>query len=269
DERTGTLMKVAGWSIPARGDAPSRRTVVLVHGYADAKVGAIAWAPVWVGLGFNVLAIDLRAHGESGGRVCSGGYWERHDVAQVVSEWTARNPDATREVYLFGASMGAAVAIAAAELLTRPEADRPAAGDAATAAVMSPVAGVVLDSPFADFAAASAAHFELLGLPGGPVRRWALRLAGWTAQADFAAVRPVDLIPRVGCPVLVLAAGDDPYVTPAEAAAIERATVGRGDGSSYHRFDGVEHLMAVVADPDGYRGAIEGFVRGRSAVGPS
>src|SRR4051812_42836510 len=41
------------------------RCVVMLHGYADAKVGVIAWAPLWHSLGFNILAIDLRAHGES------------------------------------------------------------------------------------------------------------------------------------------------------------------------------------------------------------
>ena len=45
DELSGRPLKLAGWWMahPAGGD----RTVVLIHGYADAKVGTIAWAPTW------------------------------------------------------------------------------------------------------------------------------------------------------------------------------------------------------------------------------
>src|SRR4051812_46591822 len=49
DLRTGKPLKLAGWWMPyphAQG-----RCVVLVHGYADGKIGAIAWAPLWHGLG--------------------------------------------------------------------------------------------------------------------------------------------------------------------------------------------------------------------------
>src|SRR5438874_9248005 len=57
DERTGEKLQIAGWWIPhARANG---RCVVLLHNYGDAKVGAIAWAPIWNELEFNILAIDL------------------------------------------------------------------------------------------------------------------------------------------------------------------------------------------------------------------
>src|SRR5215208_1856185 len=46
DVKTGERLKLAAWWIPA-ADPETDRCVVLLHGYADAKVGAIAWAPVW------------------------------------------------------------------------------------------------------------------------------------------------------------------------------------------------------------------------------
>src|SRR5262245_41285289 len=45
DEATAKNLKLVGWWIPH--PAGGAKTVVLLHGYADAKVGAIAWAPTW------------------------------------------------------------------------------------------------------------------------------------------------------------------------------------------------------------------------------
>src|SRR5205823_2216703 len=92
------------------------RCAVLLHGYGDAKVGAIAWAPTLHALGFNILALDLRAHGESDGRYCTARYFERHDVSQVIDELKRQRPADVRRVVMFGISMGAAVAAAVAVL---------------------------------------------------------------------------------------------------------------------------------------------------------
>src|SRR4051812_23751287 len=40
DERTGGKLRIAAWWLPC---GSSTRTMLLIHGYADAKVGGIAW----------------------------------------------------------------------------------------------------------------------------------------------------------------------------------------------------------------------------------
>src|SRR4051794_27138721 len=44
DERTQGRLNIAAWWIPA-AVATSDRCAVIVHGYADSKIGGIAWAP--------------------------------------------------------------------------------------------------------------------------------------------------------------------------------------------------------------------------------
>ena len=248
----GGKLKLAAWWMPA--DKPSEKTVILVHGYADAKVGALAWAPAWHEVGFNILGIDLRAHGDSEGTLCTGGFAERHDLEQVVHQIIARKPQETQTLALFGASLGAAAVAGAAALLAP-------AGEPASA---SPIlAGVVLESPFADFRSASTSHFQQLGLPVGRIAKMALRHAERLTSARFADVRPVDLIGRIGCPLLVLAADDDAYLNGEEFAAIAHAVAARPAASGvsvYRRFEGIEHLMAVVVEPSAYRETLKRFL---------
>ena len=254
DERTGQSLRLAAWWIPtAVGGPPSENCVVLLPGYADAKVGVIAWAPVWHVLGFSILALDPRAHGDSEGRESTAGYFERHDVNQVIDRLRGERPAATRHVVLFGASLGAAVAVAAA-------------------ALRDDVAAVVLESPFTDFRAASAAHMDLLGLPGGYLQSAALRLAEWMSGAKFDDVRPIDLLRSVRCPAFVIAPTDDVFLGPDDAAAFEIALAARPPGSGpgeIWRVEGARHLLGVHADEEVYAQRLQQFLAaalGRSLI---
>jgi len=234
DEQTGGRLRLAAWWLPCPQPATGR-TCVLVHGYVDAKVGAIAWAPVLLDAGWHVLAIDLRAHGESGGTHVTAGFHERHDLGQVINELRAARPQQTAQVALFGLSMGTAVC-------------------AATAAMRDDLAAVVLDSPFADYREAVAVHFRLLGLPGGVVLRLAMALAAWRSGADFAAVAPARTLRTVRCPVLLIAGGRDPFLLTGQAASLV------GSRGEVFNVPDVGHLMAYPSDPPAYRTLVRDFL---------
>jgi uncharacterized protein len=240
DERNGRRLRLAGWWIPA-GQATDR-CVIFLHGYADAKVGAIAWAPVWHALGFNILALDLRAHGESAGVYCTGGYWERHDVSQVIDELRSERPAETRHLVLFGVSIGAAVA-------------------AATAAMRTDLSAVILESPFADFRHAAMAHMERLGAPGRPFQKLALTLAQKIGDCDFGAVRPVETIKQIPCPLMIIAPDGDTMVAAEDQRAIEQALRSR-DRPDADVLWPVQtgHLLALHAEPEEYERRLRAFL---------
>jgi hypothetical protein len=249
DSRTGEPLRLAAWWMPhPQADG---RCAVIVHDYADAKVGAIAWGPTWHAVGCNVLAIDLRAHGQSDGAACTAGDAERHDLADVLDQLRAERPGEARQVVLFGIGLGAAAAVGAAAL-------REGVADA-----------VVLESPFADFRTAARAHFDLLGLPGGFIRSASVRLAAWMAGAEFAKVRPVDLLAHVACPVMVIAPTEDVFVSTDETAEFERAIASRTNArDDYWRVNGARHLEALYLAPDDYRERLRSFVDGATIATP-
>lgn len=240
DERDGRKLKIAAWWIPASG--PSAKCAILIHGYADAKVGGIAWSPLLHSLGFNLLAIDLRAHGESGGRETTAGYWERHDVEKVMDQMRQRWPGETREVILFGVSLGAAIAAAVGER-------------------RDDIKAVILESPYADYRSAVRAHAKLMGMPGELFVRPGIRMAEWLSGANFEAVKPVDLIAKVKGRVMLIAAGDDPLVGD-RGRQLEAAVKARSDGSVYWNIPEAYHVEGMGGDFHEYRRRVQAFLSG-------
>ncbi|HVT90816.1 MAG TPA: alpha/beta fold hydrolase [Tepidisphaeraceae bacterium] len=239
DESAGQELNLAGWWIPCPGN--SDKTAVLIHGYADAKVGAIAWAPTWQELGYHILAIDLRAHGESGGQYTTAGVLERHDLDQVLNQLRASRSAQSKQIVLFGASLGAMVALA-------------------TAAMRDDIAAVVMDSPVLRFRDGVRAQVHLLGLPLPGMFDWTMRLAKWLCGQDFDRLNSVDLIAAMKCPVMAIQSGDDPYIDRESAGLIEAAVNRRSDGV-YWSLPDVPHLLGLEARPDEYAQRIRQFLK--------
>lgn len=100
----GVEVALRGWT--CRTTATERRgTIVYLHGVADNRASSRGAIDRFVPRGFDVIAFDSRAHGDSEGNACTYGYWERRDLARVVDTLPSG------PVILFGTSLGAAVAL--------------------------------------------------------------------------------------------------------------------------------------------------------------
>jgi alpha-beta hydrolase superfamily lysophospholipase len=115
--------KLDGWWIPARqptaadlNERPDwgRRTVILCHGLGANKANQLVMAQDLVPGGYNVLAFDFRAHGDSGGQITTFGDLERSDVLGAIRWLKENRPKEAARIFGVGASMGAAALIAAA-----------------------------------------------------------------------------------------------------------------------------------------------------------
>jgi len=240
DRAGGGDLQLISWWIESK--QPSSRCVILLHGYGDAKIGSIAWAPLFRSMGFNVLALDLRAHGESGGTYCTAGFYERDDLDQIIEQLRTARADHVCQLVLFGVSLGAAVATA-------------------TAARRSDIDAVILECPFADYQQAVSNHVNIAGLPGARFQAVAYRLAQYWGKCDFAAVRPVALLAAIRCPILLVQAGDDPIVNATEQETLRAALRSRGNlADVIWDLPDVAHVLGFADDPVGYRKRIEDFL---------
>lgn len=244
DHHTGRPLNLAAWWIPANPASRQNRCAILIHGYADAKVGAIAWAPMFHELGFHILAVDLRAHGESQGRTTTAGYFERYDLNQVIDQIRQRYPQQTSELILFGISMGAAIV-------------------AATAVMRQDLSAVILECPYADFSHAAEAHGRLMGMPLPALQRNSIQLAQVLTGAKFSQIRPTDLIPKIPCPLMVIQSQDDPLVSPSAIADLKSAADSRPPAAGftdYWLIPNAGHVLGMAGDPQAYFHRVKSFL---------
>ena len=243
DTRSGNKLTISSWWIPA--STSSDRCVILIHGYADAKVGAIAWAPPLHELNLNILAIDLRAHGDSDGTCCTGGYFERDDVDQVIDQLLNLYPAQTQKIFLFGASLGAAVATA-------------------IAAKRADISAIILESPITDYERAIAAQIRLIGLPTGLLLKAAIQLAQQLSGAKFSDVRTIDLMKNVKCPVLTIIGSQDELLDADDFNSLKEATQSKPN-NTFWPIENCGHLQAMLVDPKEYQRHLRIFLTDNSS----
>lgn len=147
----------------------ARGTVVIVHGVTYSLYGSFKYIDLFRRRGWNVLLYDHRAHGRSGGRFKTYGFFEKHDL-KVWVDWARAQGGA---VGLHGESYGAATILQALPLLGE-------------------VAFVVSDCAFSDLPALLAYRLRAdFGLPPFPLLGLASLAARLRAGFFFGQVRPV------------------------------------------------------------------------------
>jgi alpha-beta hydrolase superfamily lysophospholipase len=106
----GTQLYARHW---APTEAP-KAVVVIMHGLKDHSARYAAFATRLTGAGYSVYAFDLRGHGRSSGKRVAPGRWWRYvdDLDRFLASIETREPG--RPVFVFGHSMGGAIATAAA-----------------------------------------------------------------------------------------------------------------------------------------------------------
>ena len=171
---------LAGWLF--RTERPRRGLLVYLHGLGDNRSSGISIAQHFNALGFDVLAYDSRAHGESGGDACTYGFYEKTDLSRAIDKFGGG------PIVAFGVSLGAGIALQAA-------ADDPR------------IALVVAVAPISDLRTAAAERAPFFASRANIDE--AFRIAEKEAAFRADDVNPAASAARIHAPVLVIHGADD------------------------------------------------------------
>lgn len=187
---------IEGWYA---GNDSARGCVILFHGISVNKSYVIDEAAMFRQMGYNVLLVDFRAHGRSGGNNSTFGVEETEEVEKAFRFAQERG---NRNIILYGVSMGAAVCLkAVAEKKVQPSA-------------------LIADMPFGCLQSHMQARARIHGFPSQPFAFLVTFWAGVERGFNGFNHSPTDYASEVSCPVLLQWGDNDPYVSRSETEAI-------------------------------------------------
>ena len=180
---------LSAWFIPAKRP---KATIIYLHGVGDNKMSGLMLAKVLHEHHFNVMIYDSRAHGESGGKYCTYGYYEKHDVQVAIYE--AQKKYATGKIGVFGTSMGAAIALQAAAIEPR-------------------ISAVVAEASFATLRQVTVDYQKrLLRLPWHFLRNIAMKKSESIAHFKHREISPIQSVKNIHAPVLFIHGKSDTFI---------------------------------------------------------
>jgi alpha-beta hydrolase superfamily lysophospholipase len=193
----GDGVTLKGWR--CRADSTRRGTVIYLHGIADNRTSSAGVIQRFRPRGFDVIAYDSRAHGESEGTACTYGFFEKRDLRQVVDTVTSG------PIVLIGSSLGGAVAL------------QEAADDRR-------IAAIVAAETFSDLRTVATERAPFV-FSSSAIDR-AFRLAEQQGHFDVDAVSPVAAAARIRVPVLLIHGDADVDTSPDHSRRIFEALGG-------------------------------------------
>jgi hypothetical protein len=225
------------YHLPA--DCVSNRYVIIAHGYGYTHHGSVKYALMMHELGFHVVLFDERYHGNSGGKNCTMGFYEKEDLREIVTDTLTRfGQDILLGTY--GESMGGAAVLL--EQATDPR-----------------VRFCVTDCTFADLGDLMAdilkrkthlPRYPFLGV----ANVWFYLFTGvW-----FTKIKPIDAVKKASIPMMFVHGEADGFIPPIHSQRLFDAC-----GSPKKIYIGknqARHTESVRKNPEEYRKILRAFL---------
>lgn len=231
---TKDKLSIEGWYIPVDS---SKGTVILVHALGGNKSMLLKQAYEFMYLGFSVMLIDLRAHGNSNGNVTSLGFYESEDV-KLAYDYVVKKGE--KNIILYGVSLGAtAIAKAIYDYDLQPS-------------------RIILEIPFDSQEKLFGKRGRTLGFPEEPfgvlVTFWASIERGFNAFKQNTS----RFAEKIECPVLLQCGALDKIVPLAETNSIFDHISARD--KKLVKFENADHEFLLNKDPQKWRNEVYLFL---------
>lgn len=232
--KTATGISIEGW---CNTDTLLKGTVILFHGVSSNKGMILDEANEFRRMGYNVMLVDFRAHGNSSGSATAMGIRESEEV-KLAYDYTRQKRE--NNILLWGVSMGAvAITKAIADNGIQPS-------------------GIILELPFASLYSYIKAKARTLGFPRQPFGFFVTLWTGIEGGYNGFNYKTADYAGKINCPVLMQAAGQDNFVSAKEAEDIYRSI--HSSAKKLVRYDEAGHEFLLKNDPAKWRAEVEEFL---------
>ncbi len=216
------------------------KAVIIIPGRMECCSYSFSFAEPYRKAGYNVLAIDVRAHGLSDGKICSLGYKEYSDVIEW-GKYLHENLD-INEIVLHGICIGASTALFTMVAEKCPEYFR----------------AMVADGMYVSFGESFKNHMIEKKRPLFPFYPLVMLYIRIISGADAVHDGPLRRIPQLKKPILFLHSRKDIYSLPQKTEELYANC-----GSQFKNivwFDEGGHSRVRFNNPDEYDNAIKYFL---------
>lgn len=221
---------------------PTKNTVIFVHGYLSRAADMGIYAQYYYeDLGYNVLSLDLRGHGNSEGDYIGFGWHDRLDILDWVN--VAIDKLGTDvEIVLHGVSMGAsAVLMASGEDVPKQ------------------VKAIVADSPYSNVYDLFQYQMKrMYHLPAFPILPSTSLVAKMRAGYSFQEASALKQVKKSEIPILYIHGSDDAFVPVDMAWELYENTKSPAE---IIIFEHAKHTEAFALDKEKYASALTRFLQ--------
>ncbi|MCC5946431.1 MAG: alpha/beta hydrolase [Bernardetiaceae bacterium] len=209
------------------------------HGYNGRKSNVLPEALAFYEMGYDVLMVDLSAHGGSEGHRCTLGFHEAHEV-KLFFDWAEHYYERGFPIHIFAPSMGAAAVMrATSERMIQPRT-------------------LILECPFARLEDALQNRFALMGLPPFPFVQLLLFWGGVQNNFKGFAHQPAAYAKEIEVPLLLFYGAKDQRVRADEIQLIFENW--KGNKKRQYTFAEAAHESYLLKNPEKWLSEVSDFL---------
>jgi alpha-beta hydrolase superfamily lysophospholipase len=222
----------------SKADSLSKGTVILFHGLMGHKGLVMDEANAFRGFGYNVMMVDVRDHGNSGGNVTTIGYKESEEVKLAYDHIMQLGEN---NVYLWGASLGAVEIIkAVSDYQLHPS-------------------GIIIEMPFLSLQSHLKGRARILGFPEQPFGFLTSFWIGIEQGFNGLGFKSTKYAKNVNCPVLMQYGEKDELVLRYETNEIYDAIA--STNKRLVIYDEAAHESFLKKDPATWKRELADFLK--------
>jgi hypothetical protein len=220
----------------------AKGTVVLLHGLMGHKGMVLDEANAFRSWGYNVMMVDVRDHGNSGGAITTIGYRESEEV-KLAHDYVLQLGE--KNIFLWGVSLGAvAIVKAVSDYQLHP-------------------AGIIIEMPFLSLQTHLEGRARILGFPAQPFGFLTSFWIGVERGFDGLGFKITKYAKNVSCPVLMQYGEKDELVLPYETDAIYKAIA--ATSKKLVVYDAAAHESFLRKDPAAWKREVSAFLEQSSS----